>query len=411
MRISREEHQEVVRPNLYISLHLQPDNIDASVPLNLKAAAYNGILTSNVQPVPASCPTGNCSFPITPSLAICGGCQRSTFKKSCTVADAMDDPAEGLDYTIPVCRYRMPSGALANLTDFAYSQSGRALHVFNSRGSAYDMRQSHKQFLANFEVVGAPFDVYDYGPWQNDSATTVAAECALWICVQSFEIQIINGILSQNVREEHDVVDASEQARGGGVVKTTFIDMPSTMNIPKDADYNLFGLSRLGLENFLSSLFYGNVTIDLGTQVTKLASDDMILALWNASADLDAWIKNVASSMTNVIRSETPAHLARYDGTAYQLGYEVRWPWIALPAVLVAASLSILVVIIYKTSKSLVHPWKGSPFALLFMTVNQALRDQSQGKLNENNGIQNAMGKTEVELIPDESGSWALQSQ
>ena len=64
-----------------------------------------------------------------------------------------------------------------------------------------------------------------------------------------------------------------------------------------------------------------------------------------------------------------PEEEERYKGTASELGYEVRWPWITLPALLVLLSTMILIVTIINTQRSDINAWRSSPLALVFMDV------------------------------------------
>lgn len=47
--------------------------------MTLKAAVITGALLQNIQPITASCPTGNCTWPLAPSLAICGACTEYSY--------------------------------------------------------------------------------------------------------------------------------------------------------------------------------------------------------------------------------------------------------------------------------------------------------------------------------------------
>ena len=129
-----------------------------------------------------------------------------------------------------------------------------------------------------------------------------------------------------------------------------------------------------------------------------------------ASADLDSWIRTVAASMTSVIRTFVPGtEHSMYNGTGYQLGYDVRWPWIVLPAVLVSMSCLILIAIIAKTAISPVQAWKGSPLAMLFMHADHRLRQGAAGHLEEHGGVEKAIGKNRVALEQDSDGTWTFK--
>lgn len=81
-----------------------------------------------------------------------------------------------------------------------------------------------------------------------------------------------------------------------------------------------------------------------------------------------------------------------------------------LPAILVASSLIILIVTITKTVRSPVEAWKGSPLALLFMNVDQDIRESTLGRMDTYDGIQDSVGKTRVMLETDQEGGWTFKA-
>lgn len=151
----------------------------------MKAATYNGVLTSNVPPIRATCSTGNCTWPVTPSLAICGECIRSTYEISC---NSNTDSSMNLSVGIhSPCFYTLPSGMQANLKNFSENDMGVGFQVFASPGARNRSYQPDKLYIANFEVVGAEWRTTD-----EDGVSlyrgTGAAECALWMCLQAHEV-------------------------------------------------------------------------------------------------------------------------------------------------------------------------------------------------------------------------------
>ena len=128
----------------------------ASIPLGMIAATYNGILNQNVESLPTSCPTGNCTWPLTPSMAICGACSASTYTISCFPGVCNSNCC-----SIPSCNYTLPSGAVANLTNFAQvfgALRGIGFRVLLSLGAIYNPSEPHRIYITNFDVFGAPWN-------------------------------------------------------------------------------------------------------------------------------------------------------------------------------------------------------------------------------------------------------------
>ena len=374
-------------------------DLATQIPLTLKAAAYNGILSPNIQPLPISCPTGNCTWPTTASLAICGGCSNSTYQLSCnTAADANIKAQEGV--ASPVCSVTMPSGMVANLSR---EEQGSAFQVMQSKGAAYSLSNSSMLYITNFDLVGAPGNSYETA-WS--PSNTVAAECAMWSCVQAYDISVTTTQQTQFSQNFSKVVKPGVHA--DLFSNYTFLDLPAEMNPGHNSQFNVTLINASLLRNFLASLFSGNAS---GAPDFPNASSDIIQAIWNATAaDLDGWMKNVALSMTNALREFNPAPDDMYNGTGYQLGVQVRWEWIILPAVLVLSSLLILIVTIVKTARSPVQAWKGSPLALLFTDVDQDIRKRAEGRMDAYQGLDDSVGNVKVMMKKDENGNWAFKA-
>ena len=387
------------------------------IPFTFKAAAYNGILSPRIQPLPASCPTGNCTWPITPSLAICGGCSNSTYQVSCD-ADTSESWA-AIDETWAkhrsVCLYTMPSGGAAFLG--LNDRTAPQFQVMPSKGAAYNSSDPSMLYIANFDLIGLP-DNLSYplafpGDWSPPSV--VAAECAMWFCVQAYDINvtttqqtqfsqnITKGVLQNSPKAvESNVSDPDEWSN------FTFPNLPAEMNPCPDSQFNVTLVSALLLKEFFTSLFSGNVS---GIPDFPEISSDITQAIWNATtADLDGWMKNVALSMTNALRVFNPALDDVYNGTGYQLGVQVRWRWIILPAVLVLSSLLILIVTIVKTAKSPMQAWKGSPLALLFTDVDQDILKRAEGRMDVYKGLEDSVGKIKVMMKNDDNGNWTFKA-
>ncbi len=371
------------------------------MPFSVKAAAYNGILSPNIPPLPVSCPTTNCTWPTTPSFAICGACSKSAYQLSCNSTTATDGGPG-------ICHYKMPSGGVANLTDFDVEDEGVGFQVMPSLGAVYNSRNTSILYLANFDLVGAPADSYA-SRWLNSS--TVAAECAMWFCVQAYDISITGSQQTQFMQNFSQVVNSSQSivdVDQSDYANFTFLDLPARMNPSPNSQYRVDFLAYAAIGSFLPSLFDGNVTLNAEGYYP---SSDFTLAIWNAtSTDLDAWMKNVALSVTNALRAFNPISDDFYNGTGYQLGVQVRWRWIILPAALVVSSFLILIVTIVKTVRSPVQAWKGSPLALLFIDVDQDIRKGAQGRMDTFDGLKDSVGKTRVMIKSDHDGNWAFKT-
>ena len=365
----------------------------------MKAAVYNGMLTTGIQPVTASCPTGNCTWPLTPTLAICGGCVNSSYKTDCFQSGCYD----GTQTCSAGCNYTMPSGSVASLFDFSLNlrNPGIGFQVLQSNGSAYKREDPSRLYISNFDVFGAPSGSNLFEVWSN--ASTICSECALWMCVQALNTTTSSTRQTQLSIQDFALVDQHRPSD----VNHTFMPLPPSMNPRAKAAYNVSDEAISYLKYYLSPMINGTITLE-GTGSSTPSSDTM-QAIWNASSDLDSWIKNLALSMTNVIRTEILQPDDMYNGVAFHLGYQVRWEWIILPATLVLLSTLVLVVAIIQTSQGPVSAWKGSPLTLLFMNVDVDNRKQAVGRMDTFEGLQDLLGKRRVLMETDTAGGRVLK--
>ena len=308
---------------------------------------------------------------------------------------------ENLNYSI----YNMPSGNVANLTRFVTGgEIGVGFQVMSTPLGLSSTNNTNTLYLIKFDLVAAPAN--SHADLLQNSSTT-AAKCSLWICVQAYDTQVASTKQIQNTTYDFSQIANSTLVEEADLV--TFSQLPTDMNPVPGGIYKFATGDALdAFDSFLGPLFNGTVTLWNGS---SQPSSDAIQAIWNAtSLDLDAWIKNIALSMTKALRAFDPTTNDVYNGKGLYLGVQVRWRWIILPATLVVSSLIILVATIINTARSHVQAWKGSPLVLLFTNLDQDLTNGAEGRMNTFSGLQDSVGKTKVVLKGDQKGNWAFKA-
>lgn len=257
----------------------------------------------------------------------------------------------------------------------------------------------------------------------------VAWECALWMCVQAFEVttksssqtQIPIQNFSTIANKTHDIFTDASFDKIDSFQNLTFDPLPPSMNPAPQSQYQFSIESALTMSSYLTSAIKGNGGADL--RVVSYSSDTTQAIANATTGSLDVWIKNLATSMTNVFRSSTfqaggfdvpidttPSTDAFYTGGGYQLAVQIRWPWIVLPALLVLLSLVVLVTTIVRTSWGSIGAWRGSPLVFLFLDVDADIRRHAVGQTDVRGGLQESVGKEEVVLQRDGDGGRYLRS-
>lgn len=302
----------------------------------------------------------------------------------------------------------MPSGSVATLvsfTDPADSTGGVGFEVISDNG-AFDINSDPSRlYIAKFDVFGAPASQLQQQsplePWANES--TVASECALWFCIQTINISTTNTQQKESVIGVYSSVIQDFTNGSDGTTNVTFDtvdsdDQWSNMRPNNSQDYNVRLFAARALSYYLSETINGNVTLDIES---TFPSNDIVQAIWENSADLDAWIQNLATSMSNLVRQNIPHSDKMYNGKAYYLGYDISWPWLIGPTALVLSSLLMLVVAIVRTRRRPIGAWKGSPLVMLFMKLDPATRDRAADELYVPNGLRKKIGDCQVTLRKD----------
>lgn len=102
-----------------------------------------------------------------------------------------------------------------------------------------------------------------------------------------------------------------------------------------------------------------------GSQVLQNFYNNSYIDLYT----INVIFKNAATTFTNHIRQNGNANYSHFSNgiiSHYATCVSVDWPWIALPAVLAACTIVLLVLVIIKTKTDGSPAWKGSPLPVIF---------------------------------------------
>ncbi|KAI0126392.1 hypothetical protein BJ170DRAFT_595995 [Xylariales sp. AK1849] len=359
---------------------------DLDLGLSTKAAVYDGILASNVAELTTVCGTANCTWPIFPSLAVCGNCTEASYRQSCA-------PGTG-------CTYAMTSGTSIS----APSGDSTGFH-FTVAPTTVSTNASQAYFSA--------FDVMSLS--KSLSSTTVEAyQCALWFCLQSYNVTVVNGQQTTMVigNWSKTEFEASTSAHND---EYHFIDVPSEMNVDTSTRYSVPTESIGVLTSFMHSLTWGNSS---NVDNRPDYSSDWIQAMQNASTDLTAWMSRLSLSMTKDIRtSGTPdptnkyANQFQYAGSAYvQAPYvKVHWRWVAYPLTLMTIAYLYLAQTVWRTARDQVAAWKSDSLPMLFARIDRGIHHVVRDGMDIPGGLSEQVGRTQVELVRKYNGKWLFR--
>lgn len=328
--------------------------------------------------VPASCPTGNCTWPVTTSLAICGNCSSASFAApTCNDTD---------------CTYTISDRATATLTNFTgRNDFGVGFRLIPSTGSAYNSLLKDKAYISNFFTMGYGYKV----PGSKATPDSLKAyECALWWCVNAYQTQaalpiseVVYTADSLNVSSVPDDLfyNYTFPAIDDGLMRKYNIS-PASASI----NYSVQYVSMVTLQQYMNKTMDGFATLN---QAVGEVSSDITDGIWYAASSLDdmqTWIGRVTQSLSDYVRlpwprSSKPVVLAEdrpfFAGSATMPGYVVRWRWLALPVLLVVVSMQLLLAVMVMSARSRVGLWKGNNWLMyLFTDMDPSIKWRVDGR-------------------------------
>ncbi|KAK1657947.1 hypothetical protein BDP55DRAFT_413996 [Colletotrichum godetiae] len=373
------------------------------LPFSTDLALSAGFLSTHVNFLEVVCPTGNCTWPIIPTIGVCGACDNATSRikvldrdpSSCGVvlskgANFGFRPCDGIDVDaveggLKLKYFQMQTLWLQSETDIVPFPGGP---------------REDRIIFAEFAVIGTSLnvssDLFNYSIPEDPQAY----HCGLWYCVEAHEVRVDAGIL----REE--VVGAWSEARldadyGGG----TFQNLPDSFSADPAEEFKV-------IEPFIFSDLNGNASITDLSEGSVSFYDTRTTrgkALHEAFGDMDSFIAKVARSLSNDARANsTPTTRGTwYRGTSYvnQVNVVVRWPWITFQIVMVLLSFLYLVTEMIRTArKPDVRPWKDDALVPLWIELDKDMREQAAKGLDEPDGIRRRIGKDSVQLLSGGKG-------
>lgn len=382
----------------------------------MEGALYNGVISGDVAPIAPFCPSGNCTWPTTPSLAVCGECNEVEFSvvgcyKRKTYGCDNESMALGCDDDM-FCNYSLASGNYAevwNAEKYIVISAGPGDYLTGF----YSLLRPPKAEVVPFRKYLISFDLFglqhaDGGPYLT---TPASHHCSLWTCVQYYATSVESG------QYNHKIVATN----GNGTMVPKVNDKAYYTFGPvdiqegdsgKQVNYTATFEALRRVQVFLSNSLIGSVNMSFAsTQTgTYTYTNELMRFIWStfSFSDLDAWIKNVATSMTNVIRSNDQSERPEYNGSQYELAVKVRWLWIILPATLVLSSVLFMITVMIRTAHSPVRSWKGSPLTLLLFDLDLVVRDAAYDRIEEYNGVEETVGGQTVRLVENHGGRRAF---
>lgn len=392
----------------YSILNSQPGQID----LRVAAAAMSGALNpqsinSSVVPI---CSTGNCSWPIYHSLAVCSAC-----------ANLSASVQTNNKYQYLLLNGFILDPSAPSQFDNEYDTNGLTLNVSTTFGSLKTIA-----FPNHGDVIVDVFEVSSSGPIV---AAPIAFECILQFFVKTYNSSVLNGVY---IEQELDSLTKSRPT-----TMASLDDVPVTgnsfLNLTIDGEtFSVDATSEYSLSEWFNGTFTGVV---MSTRdATYYYSSDIMNSIYQALtgtqdqvyatnsknyvADLNPIFKNTEKTMKTMLRNgyvpifqEKPRASghgpAVGTATRYETFPHVVWPWIILPALVQFLALAFLALVILNTRSAEVEVYKGSLLSVLFHGINENSWRQMSA-LDEQSALEAEAHDTEMELVSRDGIGWRL---
>jgi hypothetical protein len=367
-------------------LQWDESSIGNVVTFDMLGAIYSGIFADSGGPnevsfgMNPSCPTGNCTFPLFQSLAVCHHCVNIT--------DTIEGNCQGGKYPFwaSTCQYSLPNGLKLNATNLPNDESAGPIATSGYLGLVGATEFGNT--LLNFTRISM----------RSDPHNMTAEECVLYWCVNTYEAKVVNGALDERVIQSWHSNSTEWHPTEWNQNTDPLNKLWLSLNAPAIDDRSaalsfpvayvamdpLSGwlAAKMSVSNSEYTTYIGNGSYSFGPYITanqSIDTQDIIRVLWQP--DIDALFSNLAASMTRNVREvdwETQTYgdgwleptkgVGTANGTAWVLGVyiHVRWPWLILPITLVGLTILFLILTVIETARSKMEVWKSSPVPLLF---------------------------------------------
>lgn len=342
---------------------------------------YNGYMASQIDSPSLHCPTSNCSWPKTTTVGVCGACLDITddieFSRSSSDEFHLSTPG-GIELT---------GHHRSRDSDTVFAVGPSSGKIFAS--SPEIPKRDSPNVIAEFGAMGIP-------PNRPPSATlneSLAAECAMWYCLQGRHIFVDQGNLTDEVYATWIEVSDNDADTSG----ISFINIPPQFRTIFTGPYGVEAKHMTGIRDYANKTFTGKITVD---SALRLPSTDFAEGLFNGFGDVDSWMRRLTASMTNEARRNGPPPTGASLGQAFdtEIVFHVRWEWISYPAVLVGISVVYLVVEMVRTRTTGAKPWKDDPYVPVCMTTDEGIRERARDGLYKPGGMAKCVGEVMVRI-------------
>lgn len=281
-----------------------------------KLSIYEGYMADNVDLLQTTCPTGNCEWPIIPTVGVCGACVNTT-------DEIIVDSGGWCNVSTPT-GIKLTGTCMINYEGTKFKVGPGSGRVFSSVPEAPDHSEA-PNIIVEFGALGHPPSVSSEAALLTGLAAT---ECALWYCLQAHKISVDEGKLTDSIVSTWSKVNES----GGEFIENRpipFLQPPAELfNLDPNENYSIAQYQMPAVQLYVAKNASGG---SVSRYSVMYSSDsDFADGMYSAFDNPVSWIDRFARSMTNDVRSlgdrvyyedrvdsqSYPSRNALYKGTA-----------------------------------------------------------------------------------------------
>lgn len=360
-----------------------------------------------------NCPTGNCTWPPFESLAVCNRCTDVTARLESVVTDASQYAWLDADGAVAIKKdsgtaFRLPNGLyLDNANGWKYGTAETASVNFGAvimttlgTANATETISAHDvdTLIWSMSMIRVKPDATTV-VWPD--LPLIAMECALFYCVNSYELKVSDGTLTVTSEQMMEAKRAEKswevyygelnesESKSIAFQEENQAIAHTDLMLISPASGNRFNLSQSAVDSisyyyqttFASELRDFNISESSKTgrfngyymNSSAIQFEPSILQALFASQDLNTTFTTLAASMSNAIHTgadetfEGVPNIVTGSKGQLMTFYRVVWPWISLHCFIVVTGVVFLLLTIRENKKHgwVVPMWKSSSLAVL----------------------------------------------
>ncbi|EGX91852.1 arginase family protein [Cordyceps militaris CM01] len=371
------------RSEYWDNVEQRDESTSFTLQLSTKAAIYTGIIADEIPVLMPACSTGNCSWPIFPSLAVCGECTPKSVMTECN--------GQGCTYSVS------PSTSVIVL----HGDGNEAFRARPIKEHQSLKDQGNTAYLSVFEVVAA-------SDFQSKTNST-AFECALWACMKAYDTSMNDGHLTQNVIALWNETQI-EVETNAHLEEHVFVNVPKEMNTLQRSRHAISTRAVQTIRRFMDNLTDGWYEDNAGR---VNFSSDWAEAIHDGVPAMSDWMEQLTLSLSNEFRRHGRMgddHSTRYEGSATKLAnfVKVKWLWMIYPPLCLTISIYYLFATILASVRDNVAVWKGDSMPMLFSCIHPDILQLGASKMDTHKGL-DELGRHGIALEKAESGAWVFE--